>query len=533
MQWDAVTDAVQYMVYRDGGLVDSVTAGTTSYTDTTVVPRAPHDYRVAAQNACGVGSQSIAASGSRADVPDVVTGLAASDTSCAAVHLAWTDVATETRYVISRDGTVLDSVLAGVLVYTDATAVAGTPYVYAVVAKNTCGAAAASATATGTRVQGTAQVTNVAATTTLCDSVHLTWTDLTNETGYQIFRDGGSTPVGTVSANVTAYADITASAGAHTYTVAGVNVCGVGPASASAAGFRFSAPPQVTGGSATVDSCTSITLTWADVVTELKYYIYRDGVLADSTLADVTTYRDNLAIPGPYAYTIAPRNACGLGIASAVINGRVADVPAVVTSMTATGNRCDSVIVTWTDLVDESSYEIFRNGTSLGILAANVTRYADRPDSGLVVNYQIKGINACGVGALNTPPVLGFRLKLPNQVLSVVAADSACGAVTVTWTNVQNAAGYYLFRDGTLVQTQTDTLVGAVADSTAPAGTYPVYSAGVQCLRQRHAFGGRCRNPAADDGGGGVVGGFVDILRQHYRDVAGPDRRTGLPCAAR
>ena len=149
--------------------------------------------------------------------------------------------------------------------------------------------------------------------------IDLLWSDVTGETGYRIERSSDGvhfTPIGTVAANVTMYADKTVSGpGTYLYRVIATNGVGDSPASnlASAAPLQ---PPTAPDTLAAALNGTEIDLSWADHSdNETGFIIERstDGVnyspLA-TTVANVTAYADTspLALNTTYSYRVRATN---------------------------------------------------------------------------------------------------------------------------------------------------------------------------------------------------------------------------------
>ncbi len=80
------------------------------------------------------------------------------------------------------------------------------------------------------------QVTGVSATDDHTDNVIISWADVTDETGYRVYRDGSQIG-GDLPANSTQYTDVP-SLGCYDYTILAFNACGDGPLSAAVQGCR-------------------------------------------------------------------------------------------------------------------------------------------------------------------------------------------------------------------------------------------------------------------------------------------------------
>ncbi len=199
--------------------------------------------------------------------PSVPGGVTATAQSASQILVSWTastDAGTGVGgYRVFRDGgtTAIADVTTGTS-YTDNSLVAATTYDYTVLAYDratppnvSAQSAAVSATTQAAPVIDTTPPTvptNVTATAQSSTQILISWnasTDASGISGYRIFRDGGATPIVTVT--TTSYTDggLTA-ATQYSYTVAavdGANPVNVSAQSASASATTGTTPPPVSG----------------------------------------------------------------------------------------------------------------------------------------------------------------------------------------------------------------------------------------------------------------------------------------------
>ena len=158
LSWNASTDNVGvagYVVSRDGAWI--ATVATTVYTDTGLSPGTTHTYFVAAKDAAGnMSPNSTSVSVTTASVADTIpptqpAGFTVSALGSTGATLSWnpsTDNVGVTGYIVSRNGTRIGTPTT--TAYTDTGLLAGTTYIYTVLARdaagNTSGSASASVT---------------------------------------------------------------------------------------------------------------------------------------------------------------------------------------------------------------------------------------------------------------------------------------------------------------------------------------------------------------------------------------------------
>jgi FtsP/CotA-like multicopper oxidase with cupredoxin domain len=296
-----------------------------SYLDTTLAPGATYVYRVKtlATNTSVVPNVTASVQGLSAQTSTAVavaapTNLSATSPTGVGVTLAWTDNSTnETSFQVFRTPafaaavnvtrtTTLKAATGGAVSYVDATAVAGTPYAYYVVAVNTTGT-----TVSASQASNTANITlAMPAPTGLTAAqsganIVLTWTDTSaSETAFEVLRTDSSKVTSTFTvARTTAqatsvntavtYSDVTALPGmVYTYAVRAVNTTvAIAPAPATTTYSGYTAnvtasvvlPAPTNLSTAVPATGTGIILNWVDNATfETGYRIDRAVVTLDA-----------------------------------------------------------------------------------------------------------------------------------------------------------------------------------------------------------------------------------------------------------
>lgn len=151
--------------------------------------------------------------------------------------------------------------------------------------------------------------------------------------------------------------------------------------------------------------------------------------------------------------------------------------PVAASNCAAGEDRCDLIVVTWSDnSSNESGFKVYRDGSLVGTTAANVTTYADVPAVG-IHNYYVVATRSCG-DALPSNADGGVRLDVPGMSFGAVAASTnRCSDVLVSWTwGASGQAGFKVMRAGSLVFVGNSPSQTAWYDSTAVAGTSYLYS---------------------------------------------------------
>jgi hypothetical protein len=119
--------------------------------------------------------------------------------------------------------------------------------------------------------------------------------------------------------------------------------------------------------------------------------------------------------------------------------------PPTTPTITASDNRCDYVQLTWTNVANETGYEIQRNSVTIQTTGANVTSWQDVPSPGCY-NYRVRALgSSCGNSNWSTVDQ-GCLYSAPATPSNFTATDGN-GQVTLNWSDVSGEAGYEIRRD--------------------------------------------------------------------------------------
>jgi DNA-binding beta-propeller fold protein YncE len=230
------------------------------------------------------------------------------------------------------------------------------------------------------------------------DSVVVTWTDVEDESGYHVYRDGAL--VLSPGANATSVVD-RPGIGTHTYCIEAWNAAGGSPQCCAVGGMVPLAPPSSC--IASDDRPTDVLFLWTDVSAEDGYKVSRDGSEIAILPANQTSYTD---VPGPglHTYCVAsyrgPQTSaqcCDVGS----LSGTMLPAPS---PCYATDDRADYVEIGWTTVLGASGYHVFRDYSLLTDLPAVPPVYHDVPATGGPHLYCVQAFK----GALTSPSCCDF-----------------------------------------------------------------------------------------------------------------------------
>ncbi len=529
LSWNPPARADSFYVYRNGGKIAAVTD--TFFNDPT--GGGGWLYAVDARNTCGI-STATADSGSALPGTPEVPVITASTNRCDGIELKWSDVADEEGYYLFRDALPLDTLGAGNVAYIDTGVTPGVTYAYRLSAFNGCAPSPVlSGPANGSRLFPPPDpVSGLTTTNDRCDGIALTWLNVAGEDGFAIERDGLT--IDTVAADILSYVDSSALPGTlHGYRVGAFNGCSVQAAwSASGSGERPPGTPGApTGVTASDDSCGLIRVDFIPVATATSHRIFRDSVLLVELTAPVSTFRDTTAGPGPasFLYEVSALNSCGES-PRAADTGSIPPPPPAAPTASATSDRCDGVEVTWTDVVGETGFIIYRDGVVVDSVPADTLRWFDTGAvPGVSALYAVAGWNSCAANPVQSSPVSGLQLfPPPTAPAGLAASDRLCASITLNWADATGEDHYAIERDSVVIATLSADAVSYQDLSAQPGSTYSYRVGPYNACSVTPVFGdaviGR-RLPGPPDTPGSVTASddSCGIVRVEWLDAAEAD----------
>ena len=244
LSWTAATDNVAvtgYRIFRDGETLPIQTVNVTTFSDNG--QSGTHSYVVAAIDAAGNQSDLSNIASATAPLPDTTPptapeGLAATASSSSTIDLSWsasTDDVGVIGYQVFRDGEATAIGTTTGTTFGDTGLAPDSTHSYAVVAVDAAGNRSALSNTVSAKTFSppppdvtapTAPASLTATVNLATNAINLSWsasTDNVGVTGYRVFRDGGATPISTVTG--TTFSD-SGQSGTHSYAVAAIDAAG-------------------------------------------------------------------------------------------------------------------------------------------------------------------------------------------------------------------------------------------------------------------------------------------------------------------
>jgi alpha-tubulin suppressor-like RCC1 family protein len=388
-------------------LLTTINSNTTSYSDTGLPSLTIYYYRVQAFNStAGDSSYSNETNGTTQTTipPTAPTELTATAVSYSQIDLSWTNISAEDGYKIERafisggPYTQIATTVTDVITYSDTIVTPLNTYYYQVRAFNAAGYSDYSPEANAATPQAPPNAPNeLTAVVISANLVIVTWTNVADETGYEIERKFGASgtyiPIATIDTNVITYNDSTVTpSNTYYYQVRAFNAAGYSDYSPNASAMPVSAPPEAPATSTAVATAYNvINLSWTNVADEISYHIERKFgasgtyIPIATTNTDIVTYNDTaVTSSNTYYYQVRAFNAAGYSDYSPETNATTPeippDAPITITAVAISSTRID---LSWTDVISETDYKIecklghFGTYIQIGTTTGDVVTYSD------------------------------------------------------------------------------------------------------------------------------------------------------------
>ena len=418
LAWKDVDPSITgFIVERNinlGGWLQIATpaAGTITYLDTPVVPGSNYQYRVAAVNPSGNSAYSNIVSVAVPTLPADPTLLTATLLIPGPqVKLDWVDNATnEDSYIVERDVngsgtfTVIGTLPAGTITYTDTAVVENTTYDYRIAAVNLSGMSAYATVQIIIPILLPTAPSGLSATLLPALQARLDWTDnATNETGFIVQRSTDNfvtfteiaAPAAFTGTGAVSFIDPVVLPGTtYQYRVAAVNTAGPSAWTNIATLVVPKGPKAPTNLVASLRSGPRGRLNWVDNATGESGFIIERSEDGGVTFVQIATapafagtgnvrWFDTSIVPGTtYDYRVAAFNVTGQSTYTNTANLVVPAIPAAPSNFTVVkGANNRTVILNWTDnsgtgfTIQRSNNKSFTNNVKTYTIAAGTTTF--------------------------------------------------------------------------------------------------------------------------------------------------------------
>jgi fibronectin type 3 domain-containing protein len=211
-------------------------------------------------------------------------------------------------------------------------------------------------------------------------------------------------------------------------------------------------PGIPTGVTATTESSSSITVSWSSVSEAVGYYVYRStsasGTYSSLGSSSSTSYSDTgLSANTAYYYKVSAYNSYGEGSQSSYASRTTA--PDTPTGVTATASSFN-ITVSWSSVSGATSYYLYRStsasGTYTRVATPSTTSYTNTGlSAGTTYYYKVSAYNGSGESAESSYTSATTSATAPGTPTGVTATATSPNTITVNWSSVPGATGYYIY----------------------------------------------------------------------------------------
>lgn len=315
-------------------------------------------------------------------------------------------------------------------------------------------------TTTTTTAPATAKVTGLTLTSRTTTSLNFTWTKVTGATKYYIYvtnNTKGTTFNKTVTTNSATLSGLTAaneySVKVRAYTAKG------GWGAYSTVNTKHALPGKVTGLTASARTTSSITLKWTKMAGADGYYVYRysggkytkvktitSGSTVTATLTGLssgTTYYYYVS-----AYTTDASTKEGAKSAKLTTSTTSSTTTGKVTGLTLKSRTTTSMKFTWTKVSGATKYYVYIKNNTKGTTFSKTVTTNSATISGLTAanEYSVKVKAYTSKGGWGAYSTVNTKHALPGKVTGLKASARTTSSITLKWTKMAGADGYYVYR---------------------------------------------------------------------------------------
>lgn len=326
--------------------------------------------------------------------------------------------------------------------------------------KCTVSSSSSSSSTTTTTAAATAKVTGLTLSSRTTTSLNFTWTKVSGATKYYVYvtnNTKGTTFNKTVTTNSATLSGLTAaneySVKVRAYTAKG------GWGAYSAVNTKHALPTTVSGLKASARASTSITLSWTKMPGADGYYVYRysggkytkvktitSGSTTKATLTGLTsgtTYYYYVS-----AYTVDASTKEGGKGTKLTTSTTASTTTAKVTGLTLKSRTTTSLNFTWTKVSGATKYYVYVKNNTKGTTFTKTVTTNSATLSGLTAanEYSVKVRAYTAKGGWGTYSAVNTKHTLPGKVTGLTTSARTTSTVTLKWTKMAGADGYYVYR---------------------------------------------------------------------------------------
>ncbi|MDR2767240.1 MAG: fibronectin type III domain-containing protein, partial [Treponema sp.] len=290
---------------------------------------------------------------------------------------------------------------------------------------------------------------NVSAVTQTATSVDVSWTAVGGAGIYTVYRAGDAAgpfaQITSLTANT--YTDTVAANGIYYYRVS-ASADNRGESSLSnIASVVTRIPAAPTNITVIVQSATSMKIEWLPSPGADEYRVYRNGSFVSTITGNFYT-DTGLTISTDYSYEVSSKNNIGESAKSSAVTAST-KTPEAPADLTAGAASASSIIVSWSETPNATSYKIYLSSTAAGTYTylgqSTTTSFTHSGvSSGNTYYYEVSAVNAIGEGA-RSAYVQGM-ISLPAVPGNIRLTPLSSSSIKIEWDPVPGAVLYTIDR---------------------------------------------------------------------------------------
>ena len=414
--------------------------------------------------------------------------------------ISWSKVGGATQYEVYRSATGKANSFSiirrtSALTYTDVNAAAGNTYYYVVRAMKGSGSSAVYSKFSPAQSIQYAITSLNAPTMTLTSAASgqpvVSWTRVNGAAQYEIYRSAtGKANSFSIIRRTSAltYTDVNAAAGnTYYYVVRAINGS-VKSAFCAAQSIQY-AITSLNAPTMTLTSAASgqPVVSWTKVNGAAQYEVYRSATGKANSFSIIRrtsalTYTDvNAAAGNTYYYVVRAINGSVKSAFCAAQSIQYAVASLNAPTMTLTSAASGQPVVSWTKVNGAAQYEVYRstNGKNFSIVRRTAAlSYTDTSAAaGTTYYYQVRAINGSVKSAFCAAQTIKYAITSLTAPTMTLKADTSSGQPVISWTKVNGAAQYEVYRstNGKNFSIVRRTAALSYTDTSAAAGTTYYY----------------------------------------------------------
>jgi len=322
------------------------------------------------------------------------------------------------------------------------------------------------------------------------NQIKITWDSVFGAVGYNIYRNGSTTPLNTVLIKTTLYNDFDSTIipeTAYTYTVKAVSGIYNSVLSNSATGYKLLGPPTSIEASDGLYP-DKVKIEWGALPNVSIYKVYREGTLIHTETSTNSYYDITGALNTEYLYGVSSVLGSKESTIITDVGFSYIIVKPVINSVTldsATGN----ITISWQLFSGADSYYLYRDGVLLTnfINSPTTQTYTDTTSkTGKCYSYTLKAESNSVMSVLSDAKSVCVPLNAP---VNLTASITDTTQITLTWSaptplNLPVGVGvtYYVYRNNNLLEIILQNDVLTYNDLSAAIGVNYTYKIKAQII---------------------------------------------------